>query len=365
MPKMRPYDLLAAKEALHFADRCREPVPRCWFCSAQDGKRSREHIFPRWLSKELGVREQPIESIHAHDYHGIDHSLSIRPVSGWIANGICTECNNGWMSALEERARYALLNGWSSDANDVEILDLALWLVKTAFVINVSQPFRLLTTARDRHQLANGQIPDNVAVFVGRRKRWEEDLTLLFAQTSPSAGWSPPGMGRRWFRSLVERSLVVTLGVGPLVAWVVIRARPTQCVSVNAPANLVQIWPPSKLSRYSQTPYVKDVDESAPSITLTPSAFGEPYSLAEQIEEYFRDVDTSDEWAMQRVLDFHPPMRMRIGDVWPQGSWSALRVVEILQSLRPESAFVVVGSNTVLEVDLTGDVPEVGFISLD
>ena len=47
--RLRQYDANIARSPGRMAYRIQEAVPFCWFCTAEDGKKSREHIFPLWL----------------------------------------------------------------------------------------------------------------------------------------------------------------------------------------------------------------------------------------------------------------------------------------------------------------------------
>jgi hypothetical protein len=68
-----------------------------WTCPVceRPGKRTREHVFGRWLAELFGVRTQPVMT------------FSSRDGALWSSRGfevvvdVCAACNQGWMSNLE------------------------------------------------------------------------------------------------------------------------------------------------------------------------------------------------------------------------------------------------------------------------
>lgn len=163
--RLREFDANIARSPGRMAERVREPVPFCWFCTVSNGRKSREHIFPRWLSAHHDARTEIVTPARFSGMSGEELSRRpAKPLSAFVCGDVCTTCNNGWMSQVEERVRPILTSSKRTgrlSADDA--LALAHWFTKTAAVLNVSQPYRLLFPAPDRHALAAG-LPDRVSV---------------------------------------------------------------------------------------------------------------------------------------------------------------------------------------------------------
>src|SRR5256885_17266886 len=73
-----------------------EPCP---LCLRTDRPMTREHIFARWLVREVqGARLYPSSARTPHAPERI----------GRVTAAVCADCNAGWMSVLEDAFRPAL-----------------------------------------------------------------------------------------------------------------------------------------------------------------------------------------------------------------------------------------------------------------
>jgi hypothetical protein len=269
---MRPYDEHIAKNATRIAHREREPIPTCWFCSTPEG-RSKEHIFPRWLTGDLGAREFEVTPFHTHLTGGSVHELSTRPLAGLVATKICAKCNNGWMSHLETQVRPLLTGGaLTGQVTPHWAQALAHWFAKTAAVLNVSQNYRMVIRREDRHALATG-IPSNVAVALSRVER--RDATMIdWQQSSPLMVLTQGPVMTEYTRGLIERTLVCNIQAGALGATVVFAARPLTASAVDEFVGGSQIWPlPGRLPWVSALPRVDSIREVMPSLHLPDNPF--------------------------------------------------------------------------------------------
>ena len=146
-----------------------ETMPFCWLCSATTGQRTREHVFARSLQREFPSdlsRFEPIRLTSLASGGVVGSRRGPMPGEALVAGSVCGSCNNGWMSQLESAARPYLL-GHETVVKADAIAMITRWFVKTAIVINVSQPYRVLWGATRRHQ-AKWRVPDNVAVSLYR-----------------------------------------------------------------------------------------------------------------------------------------------------------------------------------------------------
>lgn len=160
-------DILAAGQP--HADRVLETVPFCWLCPATTGQRTREHVFAQRLILEFPEDQtlmSPVRYASATYGSVIASQRGEFPATALVAGNVCAECNNGWMSQLETDARPYLLGELTAVEGEA-IAILTRWFVKTAIVINASQPYRLLWHSTRRHQVRE-RVPDNLAVSLYR-----------------------------------------------------------------------------------------------------------------------------------------------------------------------------------------------------
>ena len=165
---LRRFDRNILATGLQSADRVLEKVPFCWLCAATTGSRTREHVFALRLLQEFPPEQTRVSPVrHASPLYGsiIASQRGEYPASALVAGSVCAVCNNGWMSQLETEARPYLLEPATLGGDAVTTL--ARWFVKTAIVINVSQPYRLLWRDTRRHQVQT-RVPDNVAISLFR-----------------------------------------------------------------------------------------------------------------------------------------------------------------------------------------------------
>ena len=145
---------------------------RCRFCSTAYGAgRAREHVIPRWLLDELGVRQETISPTHfAQD--GSALSTRTHRLDELLEGRVCAACNNGWMSELENNAKPALcalmnLERRVVDLSAAERVVLARWTAKTAFALNSASNYPKNIPAEHFMELraADPPLPDRTAVY--------------------------------------------------------------------------------------------------------------------------------------------------------------------------------------------------------
>lgn len=271
--RLRQFDSNLAKGSGRMAERVREPVPFCWFCSTQQGRKSREHIFPKWLSAHYGARP---ELVTPGRFSAAGQELSRRPpkpLSAFVCGDICAECNNGWMSQVEEAVKPVLTaktrRGRLSDA---EAFDLARWYAKTAAVLNVSQPYRLLFPELDRHALRTG-LPNRLTVRLFR-SRYQDGL-VDWVQGGLSGALIPSDLAHEAASSLLERTLITHIRVSDLVGVVILVPSPLSVGAVVEPTPSSTIWPtPSKLPTWGGLARRKDYLDHLTTFDFSGLAFG-------------------------------------------------------------------------------------------
>lgn len=145
--------------------------------------------------------------------------------------------------------------------------------MKTAAVLNLSQPYRLLFPTRDRHALATG-IPDRatVRIFTARTQNGLVD----WVQGPPSASLSPEGVPNEVARSLQERTLITHIRVGDLVGVVFLGPAPLSAAkAVDEHDASRRLWPvPGARPTRGSLPVRKDYLDHFTTFTYDHLVFG-------------------------------------------------------------------------------------------
>ena len=201
-------------------------------CPTRGAPKTREHVFGRWIMKRL-PKEKLIFDPHRAGAFGLDYS-DVRgpmPLDALKVGRVCAPCNNGWMSALEADAERILFGG-DRDLDTSDALRLAHWAIKTAVVMNVSQPSPLIWTEADRHQVRTGPLT-RTAVSVlrvqGPDANWVQGETTTWAvERDAQEAWA-------WL------SLVATIRIqlGDIVLVVVRLPWQMSSCSVTLPGHMI------------------------------------------------------------------------------------------------------------------------------
>jgi hypothetical protein len=109
----------------------------CLACGQTSSPASREHVFAQWLLKELG---SPSMSFYRRYGDGSTepHRQPIN-LESFVLRRICENCNNGWMSKLEEVVKPILVPLMRGERQlgsleESEKWALARWVAKTAII---------------------------------------------------------------------------------------------------------------------------------------------------------------------------------------------------------------------------------------
>jgi hypothetical protein len=133
----------------------------CLACGETSSPASREHVFARWLLKELELLDDPIALYRAFaDGSSKQERVPIK-LDAFKLKRVCAPCNNGWMSQLETIAKPVLLGLIKGDKtlnslDEEERRILAKWAGKTAIIesyaVGAESPVdpQLLRWMRDR-----------------------------------------------------------------------------------------------------------------------------------------------------------------------------------------------------------------------
>jgi len=146
-------------------------VDACVLCLRPDRPMTREHVFARWL----------VRQVHGGRLVASDASLGRTPPSmappriARVIADVCAECNAGWMSTLEVSFRQTLFA--RPRVGTIRASDrttLSRWFAKTAVLLAHARG-GVLVGAAHRAQLVAG-MPDDVEVFLARRRRPRQHL---------------------------------------------------------------------------------------------------------------------------------------------------------------------------------------------
>lgn len=147
---------------------------RCIFCDRPLGaNRAKEHVVPSWLLKHLDVEHEIVVPAVARTGDSEIIERRRHSADAMLEGHTCSQCNNEWMSRLEDEAKPILISLIEAERpifglTDNERLVLARWSAKTAYMMNSSSNLKEKVNPIHLRELAadSTQFPTGVAVFV-------------------------------------------------------------------------------------------------------------------------------------------------------------------------------------------------------
>ena len=139
----------------------------CVLCQGADRPITREHIFARWLIRQVhGAKLVPSQG-------ALSTAAPLRIAR--VVVPVCADCNAGWMSGLEVSFRRMLFaRPRTGPLQAPDRFTLSRWFTKTAVLLAHAYGGALVG-AEHRAQLVSG-MPDDIEVFLARRRRPRQDL---------------------------------------------------------------------------------------------------------------------------------------------------------------------------------------------
>src|SRR5579862_7438320 len=140
----------------------------CEFCGASPT--TSEHIFPRWLERYLPPDRRQQREVARYGEGGFDIQ---HPVVGldFRLNRVCADCNNGWLSALEQESIPVLdplIRGLGLTLlSPRKQRQIALWAVKTAMMTDLTQARPILSYGLRSRLRTHRTIPRGTRVWLG------------------------------------------------------------------------------------------------------------------------------------------------------------------------------------------------------
>ncbi|MDF2156159.1 hypothetical protein [Vibrio sp. CAU 1672] len=168
---------------------------KCIFCD-QTGM-SKEHFWPDWMGKELGKSptDKYVEGVIASEPKSSDYDEKLSERFGNVSTKkfrvVCTKCNNGWMSALEEKVKPIIKNVLYScdiELNRDQIRLFTQWLVMKTMLAEHSNNNTESTPKTDLLEFGKHQkIPDSFRIYLAKH---DLDDNSAYSRTSVRLGTS-------------------------------------------------------------------------------------------------------------------------------------------------------------------------------
>lgn len=145
----------------------------CIFCGGRAG--SAEHIFPNWINQifPVSVVGQPeaVLGTLARDREPTERRWKATGVATQTTKEVCHECNTGWMSRLETKAKPLLvpmMTGRPTALTLDEQITVATWVTKTAMIAELVHGHEFNFSPEERGIMMTEQRPPaHVAVMAG------------------------------------------------------------------------------------------------------------------------------------------------------------------------------------------------------
>ncbi|BBR82687.1 hypothetical protein ACTHI8_02770 [Klebsiella quasipneumoniae subsp. similipneumoniae] len=181
---------------------------KCIFCQkdSSNKKMTKEHVFPKWLKKELPETRGIIYTSHyIENKKTIDNSKFKKGLHPFdqVVNDVCVICNNGWMSALEGKIKgllTKLIHGHDTIIDEEQCNYFALWSIKTALILSHLEKGRSTVPHNHYKMIMNGNTPDNVSVFIGYYRE-DTDFTSRFLRGNINDNSALPGDSQTFYLS--------------------------------------------------------------------------------------------------------------------------------------------------------------------
>jgi hypothetical protein len=196
--------------------------PKCIFCG-EPKKLTKEHLWSRWIRQLVSHDAKKHEHVNQiFRSEGIE--TATRVWSGDVRNrgvrSVCGECNNGWMSSLEEHARPALeplIKGELFFLNQNTQKTVATWIAMKTMIAEYFDPPRVAVPLIERQFLRRHRKPptENWRIWIGNyeRRQWNAQWAHSAAGIAPVTSMARPG-------PQIPNTQTTTIIVGKLYAHI-------------------------------------------------------------------------------------------------------------------------------------------------
>lgn len=252
--------------------RSHQPIPshRCIFCD-QLGLMSQQHVWPKWLQSLFTGHVQRQTNFIRNRIDKLDSATiqiqpNIKRREGKMITlryrKVCLDCNNGWISSLENDLKpllTKLITGVATEISQAEAVSLATWIAIITIMAEFSDPYSQAISINDVHHIYSHRTPpQNWNIYVGHY------LGSEFAPYGYShSGWTAvkeEGLIRGRVKTLRSNIQISTHVLGELL--------------MQADSAALEVWTPNALDRidtsaiFSVWPERSDVIPWPPKSTL-------------------------------------------------------------------------------------------------
>jgi len=236
----------------------------CIFCK-EEKEKSKEHIWPKWLQIEVGGNTK---GIYTGTYYSMinpfPHSTRKHVGDTLVLGDVCKDCNNGWMSKLEEDFKPILSKLLSNkqyitSLTKSERHSIAVWSFKTAMVINAGSNYRKIIPDNHYFHLYKHQtVIKNVKIDLGFIKSKNE---LLWIQSPVGAGLMRTSE-KELFHNLLISSYKISLQIKSLgirVTYFPTAKETGYQIEFNEENKSIRIWPYLKNPNFNYRSEYEDI----------------------------------------------------------------------------------------------------------
>lgn len=256
----------------------RRSAPACIFCGTPD--LTEEHIFPRWLAGILTPDVVGSDITSERTRHSTDGIETMRwpaaDVASYAIRVVCAECNNGWMSDIEARAKAVLrpmVAGEQTILSPVAQLDLAAWTALKGYIVEYALGDVIVATPDEHHALLARKHPQGaVPVRIGAVERSGIPNSVTRIVYNVGREGTQSGFAACTTFALGCAVLQVCHGLGITVDWTKTSEPRADHVQVNPPCPREIRWPPAVALDSSTLPaWERPFSASDPAGIMTPT----------------------------------------------------------------------------------------------
>lgn len=137
---------------------------QCLFCG--NSANTAEDVWPKWILEKLKGKRHAIKGFIEKkqiEYGGSNPRLTIKCV--------CDQCNNGWMSRLEDankRTVGILMHDISCPLDHLQQRTIAAWALKTSMVMEFVEKIDSYTKDERENLRTSSGLPTHTIVWLGR-----------------------------------------------------------------------------------------------------------------------------------------------------------------------------------------------------
>jgi hypothetical protein len=277
------------------------PQGKCLFCDGLG--MTKQHLWPNWMTHILPKAESGAK------YGQVISNMKYMPLEGKLAGSeqiinlrpgavgtrklriVCRECNNNWMSKIEDSSKdiiIALMNHEDVILSSDQQIKLVSWIALMAIMVEFTHiPSKVIPVTERKYFLQNKLPPEDWTIWIGKYQgnEWQQRYFHKASQFSDQEltvearfknVQNPPEITSPNFQTcvLVVSGLVIFIGSTT-------RTDIKHEISDLALPNMVQIWP-LKNAQIDWKPITTISDKEVNDINNTSETIGMKYATTVQ-----------------------------------------------------------------------------------